>query len=218
MTEVELKLTPHSAGLLDRLAQVSRLGSFEVVGRSREQQRNSFFDTRSRGFRGARVGFRRRVVEGEPMAVWTLKADSELFGGIATRAEVELRLDADMPPALALQALRQRASGAFAEQVADAVADGALPLAEPFLDLLTDRRIVDLRSDAAQLELALDRVTMPGHDYAELEIEVELKRGDEHALDEARRAIDAMGAAHESVGSKLSRALDYVERSARSSR
>ncbi len=214
MTEIELKLVPAEAGLLDRLADIEQLGPFVVVARHHQRQRNSFFDTRSRGFRRARLGFRRRVVEGETMAVWTLKAEGDLFRGIAIRAEVELRLGADLPPALALQALRQRADPALAEQVRDAVADGALPLAEPFLDMVTDRHILDLRSDAALLELALDRVTITDSDYRELEIEVELKRGDEAALEEARRAIEALGEVRESSGSKLSRALDYIERNA----
>src|SRR5205807_593478 len=126
--------------------------------------------------------------------------------------------DGDMPPALALQALRQRADRALAEQLGDALADGALPLAKPFLELETDRRLRDLTSAMAKAELALDRVRMPDHAYAEEEIEVELKRGDEAALHEARTAIEALGTLMESTGSKLSRALDYVERSASSSR
>jgi inorganic triphosphatase YgiF len=218
MTEVELKLTPREEELLDRLAEVDRLGPFEVVGRRRERQRNSFFDTTSGGLRNARIGFRRRVIEGERQAVWTIKGESAWAKGVASRAEVELHLGADMPPALALQALRQRAPKPFSEQIGDALADGTLPLAEPYLEMATDRRIVDLRSERSQLELALDRVTMPGRDFSEVEIEVELKRGDQAELDEARRAIEALGEVHESVGSKLSRGIDYVERNARSSR
>jgi inorganic triphosphatase YgiF len=218
MTEVELKLTPADETLLDRLAEVARIGRFEVIGRRHERQRNSFFDTPTRALRTARIGFRRRVIEGEPMAVWTVKGESQHSRGVATRTEVELHLDADMPPALALQALQQRASRAFAEELSDALSDKSLPRTQPYLETATDRRILDLRSERAQVELALDRMTIPGHDYSELEVEVELKRGDEHELDEARRAIEEIGPVRESVGSKLSRALDYVERKATSSR
>jgi inorganic triphosphatase YgiF len=58
--------------------------------------------------------------------------------------------------------------------------------------------------------MALDRVHLVGHTYAETEIEVELRRGDEAALKAARRAIEALGEVHASVGSKLSRALEHA--------
>lgn len=218
MTEIELKLTPLDDELLDRLATIDRLGPFEVVGRRHEQQRNSFFDTPTGALRAHRIGFRRRMVEGQRMATWTLKTEGGQAGGVASRPEVELVMDSDMPPALVLQALRQRGQGVLAEQLGDALADGSLPLAKPYLDMATDRRILDLQTRNCRAELALDRVTIPGDPYAETEIEVELKRGDEAALSEARAAIEAMGAVRESIGSKLSRAIDYVERSARSSR
>jgi inorganic triphosphatase YgiF len=80
------------------------------------------------------------------------------------------------------------------------------------LETHTERRILDLeaadRGWAA--ELALDRVRLVGHGYAEVEVEVELKRGSEEALDAARVAISAMGEVAESSGSKLSRALAHV--------
>ncbi len=218
MTEIELKLVPRDEALLDRLAAAERLGQFEVTARRREQQRNSFFDTRSQGFRRARVGFRRRVMPAQRMATWTLKAEGDLFRGVATRAEVEVAMDADTPPVLVLQALSARAEPALREQVADATADGQLPLAQPYLQMVTDRWVLDLRSADATLELALDRVSIPRTEYAELEIEVELKRGEQQALDQAREAIEALGDVRESSGSKLTRALDYIDRSASSSR
>jgi inorganic triphosphatase YgiF len=58
--------------------------------------------------------------------------------------------------------------------------------------------------------LALDRMTIVGHEYAEEEIEAELKRGDEAALSAARDAIEALGEVRESEGSKLSRAVAHV--------
>jgi inorganic triphosphatase YgiF len=219
VTEIELKLTPREAGLLDSLARLTRLGPFEISNPREEDQRNSFFDTRTQGLRKARIGFRRRIVTGQRLATWTLKAEGALFRGIAVRSEVELQLDEDMAPALALQALRGRADRAVAEQLADALADGSLPLAKPFLETLTERRLRDLTSPTAKAELALDRVRIVDHpEYAEEEIEVELKRGDEEALEEARKAIEELGEVRESTGSKLSRALAYVERSASSSR
>jgi inorganic triphosphatase YgiF len=215
--ERELKLTPDQPELLDRLAAVERLGPFEVTARAREQQRNSFFDTRDGSLRAARLALRRRVVVGRPMALWTLKAEGELFRGIASRPEVEMQLDGDLPPALAVgvlgQGARERGSPALAEQLADALAGSPLPRPDPYLELETDRRLLELRASEPgwEAELALDRVQLLGHPaFGELEIEVELKRGDERALEAARGAIVALGAVRESDGTKLTRALSHL--------
>jgi inorganic triphosphatase YgiF len=209
--ERELKLVPDSEGLLDTLARADSLGPFQVHGRRHELQQNSFFDSAAHDLAQARVGFRRRTVAGRPRATWSIKGDSEHVGGVASRSEIELELDADTPPGVALEALRAAArshsAGALAEDVGDAV-----PLAQPFLDTETDRHLVDLEERARgwQVELALDRMRVIGHDYAEVEIEAELKRGDEGALAAARDAIETLGPVRESGGSKLSRAVDHV--------
>jgi inorganic triphosphatase YgiF len=234
--ERELKLEPEDPALLDRLSAVDKLGPFEVVGRRAERQRNSFFDTPTRALRAARLALRRRCVEserlasatlpgeapasstlqGQALATWTLKGEGDQLGGLATRPEVELRLREDMPPGMALevlaQAARQRGAAALAEEAADALVGSRPPLAEPFLELVTHRRILDLRdSQGAQLELALDSVQLVGHpDRVEYEIEVELRRGDEAALEVARAAIAELGNVRDGQGSKLSRALDYL--------
>jgi inorganic triphosphatase YgiF len=216
--ERELKLTPAAPALLEHLWSIANLGPYTVVGRHTERQRNSFFDTRERALRQAHIGFRRRVIEGESMATWTLKAEGTLFRGIATRPEIELKLGADMPPALAIGALRQaaqqRGAAALAEQVGDALSSGPLPLAQPLLETATERRVLELRADEHgwQTEMTLDDVRILGHPrYAELEVEVELKHGDDAALDAARAAIEAVGDVRESVGSKFSRALEHLE-------
>ena len=214
--ERELKLVPADARLLDRLAAVERLGELEAVGRHRELQRNSFFDTASRALSSARVGFRRRTVDGRRLATWSLKSDAKLVGGVATRSEIELQLDPSMPPALSIGALREaarsRGAAALAEHVADALASGGLPLARPFLEMETDRVVVDLEAPERgwSVELALDRVRLVGHAYDEVEIEAELKRGDEAALQSAREAIAALGDVRPSEGSKLSRAMAHL--------
>jgi inorganic triphosphatase YgiF len=215
--ERELKLRPRDAALLDRLAALDRLEPFSVTARRRELQRNSFFDSASRALSQARVGFRRRTVSGQALATWSLKGEGAHLRGVATRTEIELRLDADMAPALALEALReaarQRGAVALAEVIDEALAVGGLPLATPFLETETDRTIVDLAAPEPgwAVELALDRVRLLGHAYAECEIEAELKRGDEAALEAARAAITAVGPTDESQGSKLSRAMAHVE-------
>jgi inorganic triphosphatase YgiF len=214
--ERELKLVPREAALLDTLAQVQRLGPFAARGRRREHQQNAFFDNRDRTFKVARIGFRRRRVEGERLATWSIKGDTDLVRGLAIRAEIELQLDPDLAPALVIgtlrDAARSRGAAALGEAVADALAAGGLPLAAPVLELETDRTIVDLEAPETSwsVELALDRVSLVGHRYSELEIEAELKRGDDNALHAAWEAIVALGEVEESRGSKLSRALAHL--------
>ena len=214
--ERELKLVPADEALLDRLEAVERLGELEVRGRRRELQRNSFFDTRSRALGRARVGFRRRTIAGERMATWTLKADSKLEGGVATRLEIELQLDAELAPALVIgvlrDAARSRGASALAEAVSDALRSDGLPLARPYVETETDRRILDLEAPARgwKVELALDRMRLLGHNYADVEIEAELKHGDLDALDAARQAVASLGEVRPSEASKLSRALAHL--------
>src|SRR6516164_5347652 len=123
--ERELKLVPENEALLDELAQMERLGPFVARGRGRELQHNSFFDTANHALREARVGFRRRSIEGQKLAVWTIKGDARQIGAVASRSEIELQLDSDMAPALALSALHEaaasRGAGALAKAVADAL-------------------------------------------------------------------------------------------------
>ena len=109
--ERELKLRPDEPALLDRLAAVERLGEFRVAGRRREIQRNSFFDSSSRALSKARVSFRRRTVQGESLATWTIKGGGMQAHGVSTRdRDRPLHLDPHMAPGkLAIDALRQAA-------------------------------------------------------------------------------------------------------------
>ena len=212
--ERELKLVPADDALLDRLANVEQLGPFRAKSRGHEAQHNAFFDSAARSLEQAKIGFRRRTIEGQSLARWTIKGDAERLGGVSTRDEIEISLAADTPPALAISTLHeaaaQRGAGALAEALADALRIGGPPLAEPFLETATDRRTVDLVDGDREVELALDRMRIIGHDYAETEIEAELKHGDAAALDEVRGAIEAIGDVRESEGSKLSRAVEHV--------
>jgi inorganic triphosphatase YgiF len=214
--ERELKLVPAEPSLLDQLARIDRLGPLEARGRRHELQRNSFFDNRTRALRAAHIGFRRRTIDGQRLATWSLKADSELVKGVATRSEIEVQLDPDTSPAMALGVLRDTARSRGAPVVADAVGDalaaGGPPLARPYLETETDRTIVDLEAPDRgwSVELALDRMQLVGHRYADLEIEAELKHGDESALDAVRHAITELGPVTESQASKLSRAQAHL--------
>jgi inorganic triphosphatase YgiF len=216
--ERELKLVPGSEQLLARLFEVDHLGRFQVRGRRRDRQRNAFFDNADRSLGRAQLGFRRRIVEGRPTATWTVKGETGMSGapGVASRYEMEVELAPETSPSLALNTLqqmaRQRGAAVLADEIADALADGGAPLPAPYLETETDRRLVDLASsdEATRVELALDEVRLVGHRYEEREIEAELKRGDEDALEEIRHSIEAMGEIHPSAGSKLSRALAHL--------
>jgi inorganic triphosphatase YgiF len=213
--ERELKLVPDDASLLDTLERIDVLGPFRTRGYRRELQHNRFFDSPSDALASAHVGFRCRSVEGEALAIWTIKGEAQRLAGVASRTEIELQLPADTSPEIALDRLvaaaHARAADSLASAVEAALTRGA-PEAEPFLETETDRRIVDLEeaSHGWEVELALDRVRLIGHDYEEIEIEAELKGGDETALDAVRKAIEALGPVQESVGSKLSRAAAHV--------
>ena len=209
--EYELKLRPLEPGLLDRLAEVERLGAFRAVHRRRECQRNSFFDTATGALGTARLAFRRRTVPGQALDTWTVKGEGELLRGVASRPEVEVQLQPDTPPLMALGILRQRAPRALAEELSDALTGSPPPRGDPFLELDTERRIVDLVDPDSVLELALDEVRLVGHPaYIEQEIEVELRRGHAEAIDMARAALEQLGAVAESEGHKLSRALAHL--------
>ena len=96
--------------------------------------------------------------------------------------------------------------------MSDALRSDGLPLARPYVETKTDRRILDLEAPARgwKVELALDRMRLLGHDYADVEIEAELKRGDLDALEAARQAIASLGDVRPSGASKLSRALAHL--------
>ncbi len=213
--ERELKLVPDDAALLDTLEHIDHLGPLQARGHRRELQHNRYFDSPSDALAAARVGFRCRSVEGEPLAIWTIKGEAQRLAGVASRTEIELQLALETPPEVALAELvgaaRARGAGSLAQAIEAALAHGA-PEAEPFLETETDRRIVDLEEPSRgwEIELALDRVRLIGHEYAEIEIEAELKGGDEAALTVVRTAIEGLGGVRESIGSKLSRATAHL--------
>ncbi len=216
--ERELKLIPGRPELLDVLDGLRELGPYRVLARRRALQRNAFFDTLHRALGTRRVALRRRTVPGQALATWTLKTEGEHLRGIAVRPEVEAQLAADTSPALALgvlgQAARERGSAFVADLVSDALSSDELPLPAPYLELETDRRELDLDAPERgwRVELALDRVRLVGHPaFEEHEIEVELRRGSDDALEAARDAIATLGPTTPASASKLARALAHLE-------
>lgn len=215
--ERELKLRPADESLLDALESLGRLGPFAVVQRRAVRQRTAYLDTRTGALQTARIAFRRRVSDGAALATWTLKAEGLVSGSVASRPEIEVALDEDTPPPIALsvleQAARSRGAADLAEQVHDALAGSPPPSRIPVVELDADRRLADLiaAEPGWQVELALDRVRIVGiPDYLDLEVEVELKSGDDATLEAAEAAIARIGPVTPSPSSKLSRALAYL--------
>lgn len=215
--ERELKLVPEQEELLDRLEALTTLGPFVVVGRHRERQRNSYFDTPNGALRAASLSLRRRVVAGESLATWTLKGPGRWSDGVTSHPEIEVQLDGGTAPLIVAGVLRQtareRGAPVLAERLGDALAASPPPAAQPYLEIETDRRVVDLEAPPQnwQAEMALDRVRLVGHpEFREREIEVEVRRGGDGLLDAARAGIAELGPVQYSKGSKLARAAAHV--------
>ena len=213
--ERELKLRPASDEVLDRLEAVDQLGPLQAIHRRREPQRNAYFDTPDRALARAHVSLRRRTIDGQADAIWTVKGPSQRANGVSSRPEIEVTLEAATPLPLAVELLSRAAAERGAPLIAEALRHAPELPDRPMLELVTDRRLADLvqPGHAGHAELALDRVALVDHDeYADREIEVELKQGEEQLLSTARTAIEALGEVYESDGSKLSRALAYLKR------
>lgn len=215
--ERELKLLPDHEALLDQLAGLDTLGPFRVVERRHEAQRNAYFDTATGALGAARIAFRRRVIAGERLATWTMKGDGQSAGGVSQRAEIEVQLAADTAPFLALatlrQAARERGAPALAESLAAALASSPPPRAQPLFETETARdvRLLEHPDHGWRLEMAVDRVRLVGHPgFHHAEIELELKRGSEEALDVGRQALESLGPVTPSDLSKLRRAQQHI--------
>src|SRR4051812_21908621 len=62
--EVELKLQPHDAGLLDQLWAMDRIGAFIVIHRELRNQRNAYLDSPDHALDRAQGNLRWRTLEG----------------------------------------------------------------------------------------------------------------------------------------------------------
>lgn len=217
--ERELKLVPGNSDVLERLAAADRLGPFVLTPAGVEHQTNAYWDTPHSALGAAHIALRRRVVVGARQATWTVKGEGSLEQGLAIRPEINVVLEADTPPVLVaqvmIQAARERGQTDLSGDLADALRqDGPLP-AQPLLEMRTTRRLWNLAEPGQpwSLELALDDVRLAGHDdYAEREIEVEIRHGDTTLLETARDAIQALGPVHAATGTKLSNALEHLAR------
>jgi inorganic triphosphatase YgiF len=166
-TEIELKLLALDDELLDELWTRDCIWDWQVVGRGHEHQRNVYYDTADGALkaRGASLRWRSRL--GEATGELTLKTRRERNGCIFERLELTepLAEPPETPGTVASSPLvmARRLTGARLQ---------------PILALETDRRRLEVIRGTSRIELALDRVTLPGLDFIEHEIEAELVQGD----------------------------------------
>jgi inorganic triphosphatase YgiF len=197
--EIELKLIALDGALLDELWSGESIWDWWVVGRGHERQRNVYYDTPDGALkaRGASLRWRSRLDEGT--GELTLKTGRERHGCIFQRQELTTSLERppatlgdDPPPPLS---------------AAQRLAGSAL---QPVLVLETDRRTLEVERGESRVEVALDRVTLPGVDFVEHEIEAELLRGNRGDLLGMQAALLSTGRTRPTSHGKRGRALRYL--------
>ena len=203
-TETELKLRVTATAEQDALWQGDRIGPFRARSRFIERQTNRYYE-RADGRpleRGASL--RWRLVAGEPTGELTLKLPGTTVNGIVQRAEYASRLPADVDP-LAVSPTPEPL-----RRLRDLLGPVALRVA---FEAQTERRVVELVGEGADIELALDRVTVPDDPAFELrEVEAELKRGPLAALDTLAGLLRQRPGFHVEPRSKHERLAEYYAR------
>jgi len=107
--ERELKLVPDDPGLLDRLAAQNNSANCSWrEGGTRCSATASSIPRARTGHEAS--GLSPPHGRGPADGHWSLKSDAKSSRGVTTRSEIEVQLDADMAPMLALSTLRQVAS------------------------------------------------------------------------------------------------------------
>ena len=164
--EVEAKFIVRRPAFLQILSRLQALGGFSVVSRSRERQRNIYWDTADLRLRRAGTALKLRVVGRR--AELTLKRSLGYHQGVEERLEVTAPIRSANPRVLSG---RQRNIAPL--RLANSVV-GHRPL-QPLFTLWTDRRRILLARNAQRVEIDIDRVTYRrGKTHASrLEVEIE---------------------------------------------
>jgi inorganic triphosphatase YgiF len=199
--EVELKLQPSDAAILDAIWKLDRLGSFEVVSRRRQLQRNRYYDSRERALGGSGGSLRWRTTAGSTEGELTYKGPSEVQGGVFRRLEITSLLPSDVDPVTVEPA---PAPLTLAHRI-------TTDLEPTELILETDRRAMRLVGNGARVDLDLDITTMPGTDYYDLEIEAEIVSGDPDVLTQLHAQLITVGDMKPSAKGKLARGWGYLK-------
>ena len=208
--EVELKYRVRDQEAAARLGALRTLGSLRVAGRPRQVQiEDRYLDTADGAL--ARAGYAARLRRGPRMTILSVKASSEAASALHRREELEgpadLSLDPHAWPSSAARSL-------VLEHAGDA----------PLLETITIRQLRHARTfagDALEVELSVDDVEVVAGGRMidrSLELEVELKSGDERGLAGIAAVLAADDALEPVTTSKLERALAALARGGRPAR
>ena len=208
--EVELKYRVRDQEAAARLGALRTLGSLRVAGRPRQVQiEDRYLDTADGAL--TRAGYAARLRRGPRMTILSVKASSEAASALHRREELEgpadLSLDPHAWPSSAARSL-------VLEHAGDA----------PLLETITIRQLRHARTfagDALEVELSVDDVeVVAGGRMIDrfLELEVELKSGDERGLVGIASVLGADDALEPVTTSKLERALAALARGGRPAR
>jgi CHAD domain-containing protein len=208
--EVELKYRVRDAEAAARLGALRTLGSLRVAGRPRQVQvEDRYLDTADGALAGA--GYAVRLRRGPRMTILSVKALNQAGSALHRREELEGPADLSLDP----HAWPSSAARSLVLEHA-----GDVPLIET-VTIRQLRRARTFAGDALEVELSVDdvEVVAAGRMIDRfLELEVELKTGDERGLAEIAALLGADDALEPVTTSKLDRALAALGRGGRPAR
>jgi CHAD domain-containing protein len=205
--EVELKYRVRDAEAAARLGALRTLGALRVAGRPRQMQvEDRYLDTANGEL--ARAGYAVRLRRGPRMTILSVKASNAAASALHRREELEGPADPSLdphawPPSAARSLVLEHAGEA------------------PLIEIVTIRQLRRARTftgDALDAELSVDDVeVVAGGRMIErfIELEVELKAGDEAGLADLAVILGADPALEPVTTSKLERALAALARGGR---
>jgi len=208
--EVELKYRVRDAEAAARLGALRTLGGLRVAGRPRQVQvEDRYLDTADRALE--RAGYAVRLRRGPRMTILSVKASNEAASALHRREELEGPADLSLDP-------HAWPSSAARSLVLEHAGDS------PLIEMITIRQLRRARvfsGDALEVELSVDdvEVVAGGQVIARfLELEVELKAGDEAGLEDLAVILGADAALEPVTTSKLERARAALARGGRPAR
>jgi CHAD domain-containing protein len=208
--EVELKYRVRDADAAARLGALRTLGGLRVAGRPRQiQVEDRYLDTADGAL--SRAGYAVRLRRGPRMTILSVKASNEAASALHRREELEGPADLSLDP-------HAWAPSAARSLVLEHAGDS------PLIEIVTIRQLRRARAftgDALEVELSVDDVeVVAGGRMIDrfLELEVELKAGDEAGLVDLAVILGADAALEPVTTSKLERALAALARDGRPAR
>jgi CHAD domain-containing protein len=208
--EVELRYRVRDAEAAARFGALRTLGGLRVAGRPRQVQvEDRYLDTADGAL--ARAGYAVRLRRGPRMTILSVRASNEAASALHRREELEgpadLSLDPHAWPSSAARSLVLEHAGDF-----------------PLIEIVTIRQLRRARAytgDGLEVDLSVDDVeVVAGGRIIDrfLELEVELKTGDEAGLADLGAILGADAALEPITTSKLDRALAALGRRGRRAR